>query len=310
MNNLEVAKSFLRDCRTISSIFVGLGEGEKLFSLYSNWSDVIWGKDPLGRPIPQSVYRTTHLLNLAIDFEEANEKAKKLCKEFSVSNCLHLTKEPTRQNPYEYRTEEEIRAEKEWTERWEKIRVDVSWASRMAQRWDSRLQHQIKEDFETALSEFSMNESDKWKKICFKKAKAVTMKMKGWRLDAIKEAQKSKFFGNIGEKVELELTHTRFAGYHSQFGYVNIYTFIDKAGNVFIYKGTKVLDYKWNNVKRGDKVTITGFVKEHTKYAPKSFEKCVLKQTRLQRVKVLNLTKCDGSELQDFDKFGNVVRSA
>ena len=51
-------------------------------------------------------------------------------------------------------------------------------------------------------------------------------------------------------------------------------------------------------------------MKEHTKYAPKSFEKCALKQTRLQRVKVLNLTKCDGSELQDFDKFGNVVRSA
>lgn len=271
MNNLEVAKSFLRDCRTISSIFVGLGEGEKLFSLYSNWSDVIWGKDPLGRPIPQSVYRTTHLLNLAIDFEEANEKAKKLCKEFSVSNCLHLTKEPTRQNPYEYRTEEEIRAEKEWTERWEKIRGDIFWIKRMSERKAER---------------------------------------KNWKLDAIKEAQKSKFFGNIGEKVELELTHTRFAGYHSQFGYVNIYTFIDKAGNVFIYKGTKVLDYKWNNVKRGDKVTITGFVKEHTKYAPKSFEKCVLKQTRLQRVKVLNLTKCDGSELQDFDKFGNVVRSA
>ena len=56
MNNLEICTSFLKDCRTISSIFVGLGKEEKLFSLYCNWTNVVWGKDPLGRPVPRTKY--------------------------------------------------------------------------------------------------------------------------------------------------------------------------------------------------------------------------------------------------------------
>ena len=310
MNNLEICTSFLKDCRTISSIFVGLGKEEKLFSLYCNWTNVVYGKDFYGRPIPRTKLETTHLLNLAIDYKEANKKAEKLCKELGVAKCLHLTEEPTGQNPYEYRTEEEIRAEKTWKERWEKIRGDFMWVRRMSQRWDSRKFHQIKENFETALSKYSCSDDKKWQKMCLKKAKTTALRINNWRLDSIKEAQKSKFVGKIGDKLELELTHIRFAGYNTQWGHVNIYTFVDNDDNIFIYKGSTDLHLNYNQVKRGDKVKITGFVKEHTRYAPKSFDKCVLKQTRLQRVKIVDLTKCDGSELQDFDQFGNLIRSA
>ena len=111
--------------KSLSSLFVALSEprycnatktarGSKIFSLYCNWREVVWGKNVNGDPVAREEYRTHHMLNLSIDFEKANQKAIKFCKELKVTKRLYLTDEPTYQNPYNYRTPEELQAEKLW----------------------------------------------------------------------------------------------------------------------------------------------------------------------------------------------------
>ena len=43
MNNLQMAKDFTEGCDTITSLFVGLGKQDKLYSLYANWKETVWG---------------------------------------------------------------------------------------------------------------------------------------------------------------------------------------------------------------------------------------------------------------------------
>lgn len=121
--------------RRLSSLFVRLSEetdgykwddvkkdyvpngkkyGAKMFSLYCNWKEVVWGKDANYNPVARYEWRTHHLLNLSTDFEKANIKAKKLGKELKVSKVLFLTEKPIYQNPYKFRTPEELQAEKLW----------------------------------------------------------------------------------------------------------------------------------------------------------------------------------------------------
>ena len=111
--------------KSLSSLFVALSEprycnatkktfGSKIFSLYCNWREVVWGKNVNGDPVAREEFRTHHMLNLSVDFEKANQKAIKFCKDLNVTKRLYLTDEPTHQNPYNYRTPEELQAEKLW----------------------------------------------------------------------------------------------------------------------------------------------------------------------------------------------------
>ena len=138
MNSLKFTKEHIKwtlEERRLSSLFVRLSEeslgydwdksknkyvpngnvyGAKMFSLYCNWKETVWGKNANGDPVAREEWRTNHLLNLSTDFEKANEKAKKLCKELKVSKVLFLTDKPVYQNPYKFRTPEELKAEKLW----------------------------------------------------------------------------------------------------------------------------------------------------------------------------------------------------
>tara|TARA_R100001460_G_C3501910_1_gene170486 strand:+ start:41 stop:832 length:792 start_codon:yes stop_codon:yes gene_type:complete len=138
MNSLKFTKEHIkwtRERKRLSSLFVRLSEeslgydwdksknkyvpngnvyGAKMFSLYCNWKETVWGKNANGDPVAREEWRTNHLLNLSTDFKKANEKAKKLCKELKVSKVLFLTDEPVYQNPYKFRTPEELKAEKLW----------------------------------------------------------------------------------------------------------------------------------------------------------------------------------------------------
>ena len=111
--------------KSLSSLFVALSEprycnatkktfGSKIFSLYCNWREVVWGKNVNGDPVAREEFRTHHMLNLSVDFEKANQKAIKFCKDLNVTKRLYLTDEPTHQNTYNYRTPEELQAEKLW----------------------------------------------------------------------------------------------------------------------------------------------------------------------------------------------------
>lgn len=78
--------------------------------------------------------------------------------------------------------------------------------------------------------------------------------------------EKNDHYFNAGEKVKLTLTCQKITGYQSQFGYVNIYKFIDAENRVFTYKGNKRLlkKIKWVEMHEG---------KEFTGYDHKSLEK-------------------------------------
>ena len=143
MNSLKFTKEHIKWTlgeKRLSSLFVCLSEerygydevdgkwvwngeryGSKMFSLYCNWIEPVWGKNVNGDPVLRDEYRTHHLLNLSTDFQKANEKAIKLCKELKVLKGLYLTDKPIHQNPYTYRTKEELARAKAW----ESIRTEV-----------------------------------------------------------------------------------------------------------------------------------------------------------------------------------------
>jgi len=319
MNNLEMAKGFVEGCDTITSLFVGLGKEDKLYSLYANWKETVWGKAEGGVPIARVEYKTQHLVNLAIDFENAQEKAKAFCKKQRVINGLYLAKEPSKQNPYDFRTPEEIAEEKSEKIRYEKIKDDIKWVRKMSNRfsWDSK--HSLRGLFNIALEnkllvslDKNMNVKEKKflanklkqqnlhknKRELFQQAKIISLVTKGWRGKAIQQAKKTNFVGNVGDKVEVELTVNKITGYSTQWNYVNIYTMSDNDGNIFVYKGSADLADKnrlvWNSpVKENHKIVVTGKVKEHNKYRPMNFEKLCIKQTRLERIKVLKSLNVD-----------------
>lgn len=72
-----------------------------------------------------------------------------------------------------------------------------------------------------------------------------------------KSLQKEDHFFSTGEKVELTLTCTNMTGYMSNFGYVNVYKFIDADNRVFTYKGTATLcvQTKWTEIHEGKEYT-------------------------------------------------------
>jgi len=323
MNNLEIAKDFVKGCDTITSLFVGLGKEDKLYSLYANWKETVWGKNEVGIPIARVEYRTQHLVNLAVDFKTAQEKAKTFCKAERVINGLYLAKEPNNQNPYKFRTAEEIAEEKAEKIRYEKTIDDIRWVRNMGGygRIDHRLKANQKNTFELSyelrqranqvLPNMNKSKSNKhldakqFVKMNFegasklrKEAIKISVLRKHWKDDIIQQAKKTDFVGSVGDKLEVELTVNKITGYETQWNYVNIYTMSDNDGNIFIYKGSTDLADKSRTewlapVKEGHKIIVTGKVKEHSKYRPKNFEKLCIKQTRLERIKVIKSLNVD-----------------
>lgn len=111
---------------------------------------------------------------------------------------------------------------------------------------------------------------------------------------AQKALQKEGHFFNVGERIELTLTCINVTGYDSQFGYVNIFKFVDCENRVFTYKGTNVLctHTKWIDIhegeefsgfdtkiiQKGDTINVTATIK-HDEYRD-------VKSTYLQRIKI------------------------
>lgn len=318
-----MAKDFIEGCDTITSLFVGLGKQDKLYSLYANWKETVWGKTESGVPIARVEYRTQHLVNLAIDFAEAQEKAKVFCKAERVINGLYLAKEPSKQNPYKFRTPEEIAEEKAEKIRYEKTIDDIRWVRNMGGygRIDHRLKANQLHYFQMAkmtrdnakqvLPNMHKPESNKnldakqFVKMNFegasklrKQAIEISVLKKHWKDDLIQQAKKTDFVGSIGDKLEVELTVNKITGYETQWNYVNIYTMSDNDGNIFIYKGSTDLADKSRTiwlapVKEGHKIVVTGKVKEHNSYRPRNFENLSIKQTRLERIKVIKSLNVD-----------------
>lgn len=85
------------------------------------------------------------------------------------------------------------------------------------------------------------------------------------------------FYGEVGKKVELQLTLTRRHHYNTQWGSSIMYLFTDNAGHDFVWK-TASWPAFMADVKEGDAITLKATIKEHNEYKGR-------KQTVLTRCK-------------------------
>lgn len=83
----------------------------------------------------------------------------------------------------------------------------------------------------------------------------------------------SEHIGEIGDRVELEVTYLRTGSYDSMYGTTYIHSFEDTAGNILVWKTNACGGFDKNKLK------IKGTVKEHSEYRG-------VKQTVLTRCKV------------------------
>lgn len=73
---------------------------------------------------------------------------------------------------------------------------------------------------------------------------------------AQKSLEKEGKFFEQGQRLELTLTCKALTGYQSDFGFVNIYKFIDSENRIFTYKGTSGL-----GIEKGQTIILTGTIK-------------------------------------------------
>lgn len=92
------------------------------------------------------------------------------------------------------------------------------------------------------------------------------------------EKARSQYVGEVGQKVTVEAVFLGSPHFERHLGWttepVYIHGFRDKDGNKLVWKTSK-----WLNLDEGQKVTITGTVKEHSEYREE-------KQTSLLRCKI------------------------
>lgn len=79
--------------------------------------------------------------------------------------------------------------------------------------------------------------------------------------ERLEKAKVADYFGNVGDKIEVEVTFTNYVEFETMFGWMGIYTFEDDEHHVFVWKTTSGM-----NIQKGDKATIKATVKEHSEY--------------------------------------------
>ena len=102
--------------------------------------------------------------------------------------------------------------------------------------------------------------------------------------EAVQEAQStyaardihSEYIGSVGDRVNVDATVERVAGYESDWGYINIYTFVDDKGNYLVWRTSAA------HLEEGERVSLRGTIKEHSEYNH-------IKETVLTRCKVAEL---------------------
>lgn len=94
------------------------------------------------------------------------------------------------------------------------------------------------------------------------------------------EKKESEYFGNVGDKVSLNLRFKKNFEFFSQYGTAFVYLFEDEDNNVFSWKTNKGFNLEENNI-----YLVSGTIKAHKFYKEKT------KQTELTRCKVNNIYK-------------------
>lgn len=101
---------------------------------------------------------------------------------------------------------------------------------------------------------------------------------------AMQEAWEAKrrghYYGEIGKKVEIEVTFTGYSSFETNFGTMIIYRFDTDDGAHLIWKTGTILGGYETVIDEGDRIKIRATIKEHKEYNG-------IEQTELQRVKLL-----------------------
>ncbi len=95
------------------------------------------------------------------------------------------------------------------------------------------------------------------------------------RETAKKQELISDYVGEIGQKIQTELTYINHFNYDTQWGLTSIYKFMDNNGNIFIWKTSN----NFIKVEQGNIYKIKGRIKDHSEYNG-------VKQTILTRCKL------------------------
>lgn len=302
MNNIELGTQYIKDNEDrICYFYVCLGHKNKLYGLYlaTFGGNPIW-TDADGRTvysIQEEDLIKQHLFHLSADFAEAIQKAKGIVGNYALHTVQGI------QNPYDFKTPEELERER----RFRVCKDDVFFFARMSRRWDSNSIDRQREDFEVALSkdEDFKSHSHKLKRKLYKRAKnrVIVDTKNSWKFDIIENAKKSKYMGDIGEKVTKTLVCTGAKSFQNQWnGWTNMMFFKDEDGNVVNYFGSKDFvmytdDDKDIWVEKGDTVVIEFKVKQHFQYKPATlqdrprYKNFSIKQTKMERPKLLEIIK-------------------
>ena len=102
------------------------------------------------------------------------------------------------------------------------------------------------------------------------------------------EAKKLEYIGNVGDKIQIQVTLENIFFYNSMYGMVTIYKFLDENANILIWKTTSNLERivtidgekECENIQKGETIKIKATIKEHSEYNGS-------KQTLINRVRVL-----------------------
>lgn len=119
-------------------------------------------------------------------------------------------------------------------------------------------------------------------------SKIIEEKSKIKEEEKLAEAKKLEYVGNIGDKIQIQVTLENIFFYNSMYGMVTIYKFLDENENILIWKTTSNLEKiiivngekEFENIQRGETIKIKAIIKEHSEYNGS-------KQTSINRVKVL-----------------------
>lgn len=146
--------------------------------------------------------------------------------------------------------------------------------------------HEVEGFYSMAVSVEELAELDAWGKYNYYEDREVWTALEARKNTTYKQligATESNHYGNVGEKVQMELELVRVGFFDTFYGSQTVYTMKDAAGNLFVWKTTSCLERVENGecvmIEKGDRFTLKGTIKEHSEYKGE-------KQTVLTRCRV------------------------
>lgn len=98
--------------------------------------------------------------------------------------------------------------------------------------------------------------------------------------EAYEAKRRGHYFGEIGQKIEMEVIFTGWSDFETMFGTMNVYRFDTDDGAHMVWKSSAVLGGYDRMINEGDRITIRAAIKDHKEYRG-------IEQTELTRVKVI-----------------------